>query len=93
MIKRNKPTKDGIVRITFSLPTDTPEGPVSVVGDFNDWQPGVHELVPNRNGHRTATITLPTRSTVRFRYLADGGVWFDDEQADARDEHGSLLTV
>lgn len=28
--------------ITFVLPADTPPGPSSVVGDFNDWQPGVH---------------------------------------------------
>ncbi|MCY0939711.1 hypothetical protein [Streptomyces sp. H34-S4] len=28
--------------VTFILPADTPPGPVSVVGDFNDWQPGVH---------------------------------------------------
>ncbi|MBP2034719.1 hypothetical protein [Streptomyces avidinii] len=28
--------------VTFVLPADVPPGPVSVVGDFNDWQPGVH---------------------------------------------------
>jgi len=98
VITRTKPRKNGTVHLTFALPLDTPEGPVSVVGDFNDWQPGVHELRPSDidgdgNGHRVATVSVPTGTTLRFRYLAAGGVWFDDEAADAHDEHGSLLTV
>ncbi|MCW2502568.1 MAG: isoamylase [Actinomycetia bacterium] len=93
MIKRQKPTKAGTVKLTFELPVSEPEGPVSVVGDFNDWQPGVHELVPGRNGSRTATVTVPAGTTLRFRYLADGGRWFDDDNADARDEHGCLVSV
>jgi 1,4-alpha-glucan branching enzyme len=93
VIKRQKPTKAGTVKLTFELPVSEPEGPVSVVGDFNDWQPGVHELVPGRNGSRTATVTVPAGTTLRFRYLADGGRWFDDDNADARDEHGCLVSV
>ena len=29
----------------------------------------------------------------RFRYLADGGLWFDDPQADAQEQDGSLLML
>jgi hypothetical protein len=93
VIKRNKPTKNGTVKLTFALPADEPSGSVSVVGDFNDWQPGVHELVPGADGRRTATVTVPAGATVHFRYLADGGFWFDDEYADAHDERGSLVSV
>ena len=93
MIKRQKPTKAGTVKLTFALPADEPACPVSVVGDFNGWQPGVHELVPGPADQRTATVTVPAGSTVRFRYLADGGMWFDDESADARDEQGCLVSV
>ena len=42
------------IRVTFSLPPDQPEGVVSVVGDFNDWEPGRHELIKRRHGRRTA---------------------------------------
>jgi hypothetical protein len=77
-------------RVTFCLPPDGPEGPVSVVGCFNEWQPGEHELVPRRDGTRTVTVKL-NPGTYRFRYLADGGVWFDDEHADAVDHHGGQL--
>ncbi|MER5488415.1 hypothetical protein ABT024_35090 [Streptomyces sp. NPDC002812] len=33
--------------VTFILPADAPPGQVSVVGDSNDWRPGVHTLLPS----------------------------------------------
>ncbi|MBB5957010.1 hypothetical protein FHS29_003603 [Saccharothrix tamanrassetensis] len=78
-------------RVTFSLPVDTPEGPVSVVGSFNDWTPGIHELVPRRDGTRTVTVILPP-GTHRFRYLASGGHWFDDLDAQ-RVDGDSAITI
>ncbi|MCK2215481.1 isoamylase early set domain-containing protein [Actinomadura sp. ATCC 31491] len=77
-------------RITFALPAHHPDGVVSVVGDFNGWSPGLHELRVRRNGTRTVSVILP-QGTHRFRYLATGGVWFDDESADHVDHDGSLL--
>jgi 1,4-alpha-glucan branching enzyme len=79
-------------RITFTLPVNQPAGIVSVVGDFNDWSPGRHELRTRRNGMRTVSVILPP-GTHRFRYLATGGVWFDDESADHIDQDGSLLRL
>jgi hypothetical protein len=29
----------------------------------------------------------------RFRYLATGGLWFDDDTADLVDHHGSVLQL
>ncbi|MCT9931885.1 isoamylase early set domain-containing protein [Planotetraspora sp. A-T 1434] len=77
-------------RVTFTLPLDEPSGVVSVVGDFNDWRPGRHELLRRRNGTRTVSIILPP-GVHRFRYLATGGLWFDDETADHVDHLGSLV--
>jgi hypothetical protein len=37
--------------------------------------------------------TLPAGQPARFRYLADGGLWFDDPQADAHEQDGSLLLL
>ena len=52
--KRRKSSDNGSghTEITFVLPADAPPGPVSVVGDFNDWQPGTHELRPRKDGTR-----------------------------------------
>ncbi|MGV9979386.1 isoamylase early set domain-containing protein [Micromonospora wenchangensis] len=79
-------------RVTFCLPRDTPPGTVSVVGCFNDWQPGRHEMVPRRDGTRTVTVRLGP-GVHRFRYLATGGVWLDDSGADRVDDEGSLLLL
>ncbi len=82
----------GRTRVTFRLAADEPEGTVSVVGDFNGWQPGAAELVRRRNGTRTVTLSFPPGEH-RFRYLATGGVWFDDDTADRVDPQGSLLRL
>ena len=76
MIKRSR--LFGVkTRVTFCLPADQPYGDVSVVGTFNDWTPGTHRLVKRSDGTRTISVTLPPGEH-RFRYLATGGVWFDD---------------
>jgi hypothetical protein len=79
-------------RVTFSLPLDAPVGTVSVVGCFNDWQPGHHELLPRRDGSRSVTINLNPGS-YRFRYLATGGVWFDDAHADHVGPDGGHISL
>jgi 1,4-alpha-glucan branching enzyme len=91
MIKRNK-LFGNQTRVTFCLPRDAPPGPVSVVGCFNGWEPGRHELVARRDGTRTVTVKL-SPGEYRFRYLATGGVWLDDETADQVDDRGSLLRL
>ncbi|PZG12241.1 glycoside hydrolase [Micromonospora craterilacus] len=91
MIKRNR-LFGSQTRVTFCLPRDAPPGTVSVVGCFNGWTPGQHELVARRDGTRTVTVRLgPGR--YRFRYLATGGLWFDDESADRLDDQGGLLVL
>ena len=78
-------------RVTFSIPAQK-DGIVSVVGTFNDWTPGRHQLVPRRDGTHSVSVTLPPGEH-RFRYLATGGVWFDDHTADAVDGSGGILRV
>lgn len=93
MIKTAKPGRDGTVRVTFALPADRPDGHVSVVGSFNDWDPFAHPLRRRANGSRSATVTVTTGSTIHFRYLAEGGLWFDDETVSAADGHGAAMAV
>nr|WSW49716.1 isoamylase early set domain-containing protein [Streptomyces sp. NBC_01001] len=88
--KRRKGSK-AHTEITFILPMGTPPGPVSVVGDFNGWQPGTHELQPREDGTRAVTVALPRDRTHAFRYLAAGDYWFNDEGADALDGPNGLL--
>ncbi|HEV8371791.1 MAG TPA: isoamylase early set domain-containing protein [Actinomycetota bacterium] len=88
MIKQT-PVKDGDqVKVNFILSKDAITGKVSVVGDFNGWDPLAHPLRPRRNGTRSVTVTLPRRSRFAFRYLDDGGRWHDDDGADAFEPNG-----
>lgn len=64
-----------------------------VAGDFNDRNPHAHPLRKRSNGARTAVVTIPTGATLHFRYLAEGGVWFDDETAAELNAQGATLTV
>jgi 1,4-alpha-glucan branching enzyme len=93
LIKTTRPGRDGTVRVTFALPADEPPGAVSVVGDFNDWDPFAHPLRRRANGTRSATVTVPVGSMLRFRYLAEGGEWFDDETAPAQGAQGASIAV
>jgi 1,4-alpha-glucan branching enzyme len=93
LIKTARPGRDGTVRITFALPADGPGGAVSVVGDFNDWDPLAHPLRRRANGTRSAVVTVPAGSTLRFRYLAEGGHWFNDETVTAPEGHNAAIAV
>jgi 1,4-alpha-glucan branching enzyme len=93
LIKVAKPTRSGEVRVTFALPATEPAGAVSVVGDFNDWDPYAHPLRKRGNGSRSAVVTIPAGATLHFRYLAEGGIWFDDETAETRDAQGATITI
>ena len=63
------------------------------MGDFNNWDPFAHPLRRRANGIRSAAVTVRSGSTLRFRYLAEGGVWFDDESVPAQDGRGAAITV
>lgn len=91
MIRRARDRKSGSVKVTFALPLEAADGAVSVVGDFNDWTPGRNTLVKRANGTRSTVVTLPPGTVTRFRYLGEGGYWFDDHDADRIDEHGGVI--
>ena len=93
MIKTTKLRRDGMVRVTFTLPAGEPTGPVSVVGDFNGWDPFAHPLRRRAKGTRSATVTVAPGSTLRFRYLAEGGQWFDDETISGADGRDAIIAV
>jgi len=92
VIKKGRAGAGDEVRVTFVLPADEPAGAVSVVGDFNGWDPFAHPLRKRTNGTRSASVKVPAGSELHFRYLAEGGVWFDDEAADL-DGCGAVVSI
>ena len=81
------------VKVTFSLPLQHGSGRCSVVGDFNGWIPGSHELRRRTNGTRSASVTVPRGTRLRFRYLGEDGTWFNDPDAPAREGADDVVVV
>ncbi len=78
MIRKQKGSRKKEVRVTFVLPESDPHLPASVVGDFNGWDPLAHPFRRRSNQTWSVAVTLAEGSSHEFRYLADGGRWFDE---------------
>ena len=95
MIKLTASRGNGAIKASFVLPlSETPE-PVSVLGDFNDWDPLAHPLKKRKNGTRSATVELQPGQRYAFKYLSDGGTWFNEIDADghAGNEYGEVNSI
>jgi 1,4-alpha-glucan branching enzyme len=81
--KRHLP--EGDLLVTFMIPDE--HGAVSVVGDFNGWDPHQHPLV-ELEGRRHVTVRFAPETLVTFRYLSEEGSFFDDPTADFFESNG-----
>ena len=87
----HRSTDDDGLTVTFVLVDQDPDIPVSVVGSFNDWTPGVHSFEQVPDGPRSVTVVVPLGVDLHFRYLGPDGYWFDDLDADEITSEGSVL--
>jgi 1,4-alpha-glucan branching enzyme len=87
MIKRTR-SPHGI-KVTFALPVDEVDQAVSVVGEFNDWDPLAHPLKKRSNGTRSVSVELDADHAYRFKYLTEDGSWLLDGDAEAVDNGAS----
>jgi 1,4-alpha-glucan branching enzyme len=72
------------VTATFTVSgPELDEQQVSVVGDFNDWDPAATPMRKTPGRPHTATVTLQRGRRYLFRYRVAAGEWYDDETADA----------
>jgi 1,4-alpha-glucan branching enzyme len=83
---RKHHTPHGLVRVTFEVPDRGHT--VSLVADFNDWDPTATPLRRRSNGTRSVDLTLRPGSRVRFRYARQDGTFFEDDEADAYESNG-----
>jgi len=92
MLKRQRIMGTRIVKVSFILPGDDPRLPAAVVGDFNDWDPGVDRFRRRANGTASAVLSLEVGRRYRFRYRSASGGWFNEDAADGFEEnvHGSV---
>ncbi len=76
-----EPSAEGKAKVTFTLPCPGPAASVAVLGDFNEWDPTAMPM--RKTGDvQTASVVLEGGRRYFFRYLDEGGRWFNDEAAD-----------
>lgn len=85
--------KNGVTKVTFALPLDAAPEATSVTGDFNNWDPMTHPLKKRSNGTRSASVELTEGDVVQFRYLGNGGVWFNEADSEVNDEGNNTLAA
>ncbi len=68
------------VIVTFTVAENGVDGEVALVGDFNRWEPTATPM-RGHGGARMASVTVEAGRRYAFRYLAEGGTWFNDEAA------------
>ena len=81
MIVKNHKHRGKGVKVTFSIPVEWLDRDVSVVGDFNGWDPTADPL-RKRGSSRSTSVVLDPGSAYAFRYLDAAGRWHDDPSAD-----------
>lgn len=73
-----------VCKVSFKVSKDEAAGAgqVSVLGDFNNWNPEEGAMNALKDGSFSLTLELEAGKSYRFRYLADGSRWFDEAEAD-----------
>ena len=83
-----EPLQDtGQLKVTFAVPAEGVEGTAAVVGDFNGWDPTV-DTFRRHDGWLTASVVVEPGRQYRFRYLAEGGHWFNDPEVGVYEPNG-----
>ena len=88
MLKKRYVKSRKVCKVTFELPkTELPAGvnaqDVSLVGEFNDWDPAATPMKRGKGGAFRTTLELEPGQEYQFRYLVNGEHWCNDWQADA----------
>jgi 1,4-alpha-glucan branching enzyme len=87
MLKCTRAGGRQVVKVTFALPSCEVDRPISVLGDFNDWDPTAHPLRKRSNGTHSASIEVREGTAIRFKYLAADGQWFCDPEVSTVAHH------
>ncbi|MDI7274677.1 MAG: isoamylase early set domain-containing protein [Anaerolineae bacterium] len=83
MIRKDPGRTPDVVRVTFELPATVWAESVSLVGDFNGWDPSALPMARGRD-HESwrITVELQRGREYQFRYLINGTEWCNDWDAD-----------
>ena len=83
MIKKNYSKTGKSCRVTFRHAPEEGIDRIQLLGEFNQWGSDSEDLmVKRKDGSYSITLSIPSGSEYRFRYLLDNQQWENDTQAD-----------
>lgn len=80
---RIKPAGKKNATVVFELGAGERDHAVSVVGDFNGWDPFATPMKRKRDGSKRAKLKIPVGASYQFKYLTDDGTWFCDPDTES----------
>lgn len=83
MLKKSYSKTGAKCRVTFKLPAEVEADTAVLCGEFNAWDATLNPMKKLKDGSFSATVSVPTGESYRFRYLLDGERWENDWEADA----------
>ena len=83
MIKKSYSKSGTKCKVTFKMPSELPADSVNLVGEFNEWNLEGIPMKKLKDGSYSATLSLQSGKSYRYRYLLDGAVWENDWEPDA----------
>lgn len=72
MIRKSRSTLPQYIHVVFELPESIWADHISLVGDFNNWNPTATPFVQTREGIWRVDLDLPADRRFHFCYLVDG---------------------
>lgn len=101
-IKKEYSQNKELCKVTFQISKKLGDqfGEISVVGDFNNWNPSANYFSETeKDGLYSVSVMLDANKEYQFRYLGDGVNWFNEPDANMEIEsfypgaHNSVVIV
>jgi len=101
-IKKKYSKNKKLCKVTFQISKEMGDqfSKVSVVGDFNNWDPSANYFSETeKDGSYSVSVMLESNQEHQFRYLGDGVNWFNEPDANMEIEsfypgfHNSVVIV
>ena len=81
MLSKRK-LRNGLVRVTFTMPALEGSQTIHLVGDFNDWSETAAPMERQADGSWAVKLDLENNRHYHYRYLVNGREWHNDWGAD-----------
>ena len=83
-IKKQYLKSEPICKITFKVTKEQASNAetVKILGDFNGWNKNVESMSKLKSGDFTQTLKFEQGKEYQFRYLINGNIWENEQDAD-----------